>query len=156
MRRTVGCLLFLWCLNANCNDDVSLTLVGYVTPKCGFTAKTSNLILSSDGFANTELVINCNSPMQVSLRSINGGLRHQQDMNIKDYNVKLAIKNASYRMSASSSSMKLSKKINVDDILFNSMAELQIELVEPLIYAGIYQDVIRIEMTPTAVSGGVR
>jgi hypothetical protein len=28
--------------------------------------------------------------------------------------------------------------------------------VEPLIYAGIYQDVIRIEMTPTAVSGGVR
>ena len=156
MKKVFCLFLFSYGLSAYCNDDVSLTIVGYIVPKCGFTTENNNLTLSSNGFANTELVINCNSPMRVSLQSLNGGLRHQQDIKVNDYNVNWSILDANYSMAVSAKLLKSAKVLNVNDVLFNSIAKLQIELVEPLIYAGIYQDVIRIEMTPTAVSGGVR
>jgi len=88
--------------------------------------------------------------------SENGGLRHQQGTHLNAYNVNLSIADANQSMSVSSQTLTVSQTFNVDKILFNSVAKLQLELVDPLIYAGNYQDVIRIEMTPSVVSGGVR
>jgi len=156
MKKYLGYLLCCFACNAYSNDEVALTLVGYISPKCEFTAENKNLIISSDGFANTELAINCNSPMRVSMLSENGGLRHQQGTHLNAYNVNLSIADANQSMSVSSQTLTVSQTVNVDKILFNSVAKLQLELVDPLIYAGNYQDVIRIEMTPSAVSGGVR
>ncbi len=146
------CLAF----NAYSNDEVALTLIGYISPKCEFTTDNNNLTFSSDGFANTELVINCNSPMRVSMLSENGGLRHQQSTHLNAYNVNLSIADANHSLSVSAQTLKASQAFNIDKILFNSIAKLQLELVDPLIYAGEYRDVIRIEMTPSVVSGGVR
>lgn len=148
-----GCLVFC---SAYSNDEVALTVVGYISTQCELAAADKNLTISSDGFANTELAINCNSPMRVSMLSENGGLRHQQGTYLNAYNVNLLIADTNQSMSVSSQALTVSQTFNVDKILFNSVAKLQLELVEPLIYAGNYQDVIRIEMTPSAVSGGVR
>ncbi len=156
MEKYLGFLLFCLACNAYSNDEVALTLVGYISPKCGFSAADKNLVISSNGFANTELAINCNSPMRVSMLSENGGLRHQQGTYLNAYNVNLLIADTNQSMSVSSQALTVSQTLNVDEILFNSVAKLQLELDEPLIYAGNYQDVIRIEMTPSAVSGGVR
>ena len=155
MKKIIGLLLCFYVLNTYAGDDVSLTLIGYIPEKCGFTAVNNSLTLSSEGFANTDLVIDCNSPMRVSMQSLNGGLRHQQSTQINDYNVKLSIVGAKYSTSVSASTLKTTQFFNVNDILFKSIARLQLKLVKPLIYAGNYQDVIRIEMTPSAVSGGV-
>ncbi|MEL0636908.1 MULTISPECIES: hypothetical protein [Marinomonas] len=155
MKKRIGYLLFFCAFNAYCSDNVNLTLSGYIPEKCGFTAVNNNLILSSDGFANTELVIDCNSPMRVSMQSINGGLRRQHSTKVNDYNVKLSILDENYSKTVSSQNLKRTQAFNVNDILFKSVAKLQLKLVKPLIYAGNYQDILRIEMTPSAVSGGV-
>lgn len=157
MKKYLGCLLCCFTFfNAYSNDEVALTLVGYISAKCEFTAADKNLTISSDGFANTQLAINCNSPMRVSMQSENGGLRHHKGTHLNAYNVNLSLPDTNQSMSVSSQVLKVSQLLSVDKILFNSVAKLQLELIEPLIYAGNYQDVIRIEMTPSAVSGGVR
>ncbi|WP_421855015.1 hypothetical protein [Marinomonas sp.] len=155
MRKRVGYLLFACTFNAFCSSDISLTLVGYIPSKCEFTAFNNSLILSSKGHASTELVIDCNSPMRVSMQSVNGGLSHQQSTQINSYNVTWSIEKTGNSETYSSRTLKTTQYIDVTDVLFKSMAKLQLELVEPLIYAGDYQDVIRIEMTPSAISGGV-
>lgn len=155
MKKTVFCILFFCTFNAYCSSDVRLTLIGYIPEKCGFTTEYNNLVLSSDGLANTELVINCNSPMRVSMQSKNGGLRHQQSAQINDYSVTFSIADSKYSTSVFAHQLKSTKMFNVNNILFKSIAKLQLKLVDPLIYSGNYQDVIRIEMTPSAISGGV-
>ncbi|ALS33653.1 hypothetical protein PTRA_a2579 [Pseudoalteromonas translucida KMM 520] len=156
MKEYISYLLCCLAFNAYSNDEVALTLVGYISPKCEFTTDNNNLTFSSEGFANTELVINCNSPMRVSMLSENGGLRHQQSTHLNAYNVNLSIADANQSLSVSAQTLKVSQAFNINKILFNSIAKLQLELVDPLIYAGEYRDVIRIEMTPSVVSGGVR
>jgi hypothetical protein len=156
MKKYVGYLLCCLAFNVYCNDEVALTLVGHISAKCEFTPADKNLVISSSGFVNTELAINCNSPMRVSMLSENGGLRHHQGTHLNAYNVNLSLPDTNQIMSVSSQTLTVSQTLNVDEILFNSIAKLQLQLVEPLIYAGKYQDVIRIEMTPSAVSGGVR
>ncbi|REG86647.1 hypothetical protein [Marinomonas pollencensis] len=155
MRKGIAIILFFFGINAYSSDEVSLTLVGYIPEKCSFTAESNDLTLSNNGLANTDLVIDCNSPMRVSMQSVNGGLRHQQSTQINDYRVALTIADANYSMSVLAHQLKSIKMFNVNDILFKSIAKLQVKLVDPLIYAGNYQDVIRIEMTPSAISGGV-
>lgn len=155
MKGLIGFLLCLLSFKVLSNDDVSLTFIGFISPKCGFTTQNNNLTLSSAGFADTQLVIKCNTPMRVSMQSENGGLRHQQGTQLKAYNVNWSIVDANYSKSITAQTLKTAYEFNVDKILFNSVAKLQLELIEPLIYAGDYQDVIRIEMTPSAVSGGV-
>ncbi|WP_372858859.1 hypothetical protein [Pseudoalteromonas sp.] len=157
MKKYLGCLLCCFAFfNAYSNDEVALTLVGYISAKCEFAAADKNLTISSDGFANTQLAINCNSPMRVSMQSENGGLRHQQGTHLNAYNVNLSFADANYSLAVSAQALTVPQAFNVDKILFDSVATLQLELIEPLIYAGNYQDVIRIEMTPSVVSGGVR
>jgi hypothetical protein len=157
MKKYLSCLLCCFVFfNAYSNDEVALTLEGYIPSRCEFAAADKNLTISSAGFANTELAINCNSPMRVSLQSKNGGLLHQQGAHLNAYNVNLSFADANYSFAVSAQALKVPQAFNVDKILFNSVAKLQLELMEPLIYAGEYQDVIRIEMTPSAVSGGVR
>lgn len=155
MIKRVGYLLFACTFDAFCSSDVNLTLVGYIPSKCEFTALNNNLTISSKGYASTELVIDCNSSMRVSMQSENGGLSYQHSTQINSYNVTWSIENLGGSETYSSHLLKTTQYINVGDILFKSMAKLQLELVEPLTYAGDYQDVIRIEMTPSAVSGGV-
>ncbi|MGB3384589.1 MAG: hypothetical protein WBA64_07910 [Marinomonas sp.] len=155
MRKSIAIILSAYAFNAYSSDGVSLTLIGYIPEKCGFTAESNNLSLSNNGLASTELVIDCNSPMRVSMQSENGGLRHQKGTQINDYSVTLSIADANYSTSVLAHQLKNTKMFNVNEILFKSIATLQLKLVDPLIYAGNYQDVIRIEMTPSAISGGV-
>ena len=145
MKKYLGCLLCCFAFfNAYSNDEVALTLVGYISAKCEFAAADKNLTISSDGFANTQLAINCNSPMRVSMQSENGGLRHQQGTHLNAYNVNLSFADANYSLAVSAQALTVPQAFNVDKILFDSVATLQLELIEPLIYAGNYQDVIRI------------
>lgn len=155
MMRRVGYFLFAFSFDAFGSSDINLNLIGYIPSKCGFSALNNNLILSSKGYASTELVIDCNSPMRVSMQSENGGLSYQHSTQINSYNVTWSIDGIGGSETYSSYLLKKTQYINVGEVLFKSMAKLQLELVEPLIYAGDYQDVIRIEMTPSAISGGV-
>ena len=155
MKKVIWFLLCFFAMNAYSNDEVSLTLVGYISPVCGFTTQNNNLHFSSDGLASTKLVINCNSPMRVSMQSENGGLRHQQSTQINAYNLNWSIEGVSSEVSATALELKSIYNFDVDEILFNSVAKLQLTRDKPLIYAGSYQDVLRIEMTPSVVSGGV-
>jgi hypothetical protein len=155
MIKRVGYLFFACAFDAFCSSDVNLTLVGYISSKCEFTALNNNLKISSEGYASTELVIDCNSPMRVSMQSDNGGLSYQHSSQINSYNVTWSIDGVRGSETYSSHLLKATQYINVGDVLFKSIAKLQLELVEPLVYAGDYQDVIRIEMTPSAISGGV-
>lgn len=153
--KKMGVLFFACTFDAFCNSDIDLTLVGYIPSKCEFTALDNNLIISSKGYASTELVIDCNSPMRVSMQSENGGLSYQHSTQINSYNLTWSIDSLRGSETYSSHLLRTIQYINVGDILFKSMAKLQLELVEPLVYAGNYKDVIRIEMTPSAISGGV-
>jgi|TARA_R110002012_G_scaffold139393_1_gene296696 hypothetical protein len=89
------------------------------------------------------------------MQSENGGLRHQQSTQINAYNLNWSIEGVSSEVSATALELKSIYNFDVDEILFNSVAKLQLKLDKPLIYAGSYQDVLRIEMTPSVVSGGV-
>ncbi|SBS27467.1 hypothetical protein MSP8887_01170 [Marinomonas spartinae] len=155
MRIRIGLLVCFYALTAYGSDNVSLSLAGYIPAKCSITAVNNNLILSSTGLASTDLIIDCNSPMRVSMQSLNGGLRHQQSTQVKNYSVTFSIIGSKYRMSVSANNLKTRKFFNVDNILFKRTGKLQLKILDPLIYAGNYQDVLRIEMTPSVVSGGV-
>ena len=152
MKRLAWLVLCCFASNAYSNDEVSITLVGHISPVCEFTSQNNNLEFSSDGVANTTLEINCNSPMRISMQSLNGGLSHEQS---SSYNINWKLEGANNNVSVSAQATKSTYSFNINDILFDSIAEIQLTLDEPLIYAGSYQDVIRIEMTPSVVSGGV-
>ncbi|MEM5509652.1 hypothetical protein WNY98_12300 [Pseudoalteromonas sp. AS71] len=155
MKRLAWLIFCCFASNAYSNDEVSIILVGFISPVCEFTSQNSNLEFSSSGVANTTLEINCNSPMRISMQSLNGGLSHEQSNRISSYNINWALEGANKIVSISAQAIKSTYNFNIDDILFNTIAEIQLTLDEPLIYAGSYQDVIRIEMTPSVVSGGV-
>jgi len=155
MEKWIGLLLCCFAIDAQSNDEVRMTLVGYISPVCGLTSQNNNLQFSSDGLASTKLVINCNSPMRVSIQSENGGLRHEQSTQITTYNFNWSMDGKFNDLSATASELKSTHTFNVNEILFNSIAKLQLKLEKPLIFAGAYKDVIRIEMTPSVTSGGV-
>ncbi len=136
-------------------DDVSLTLTGEVSAKCGFEAQSAELQFSESGLVNTVLVINCNTPMKVSIHSQNGGLRHQQSNVINNYRMSLSIVNTALKKSYLAEQLHNKQVFSVSDILFERVMDVQFQLTEPLIYAGEYKDILRIEMTPTIASGGV-
>lgn len=154
-KRLAWLVLCCFASNAYSNDEVSITLVGYISPVCEFTSQNSNLEFSFNGIANTALEINCNSPMRISMQSLNGGLSHEKSNQISPYNINWSLEGANKSVSVSAQAIKSTYSFNIDEILFDSIAEIQLTLDEPLIYAGRYQDVIRIEMTPSVVSGGV-
>ena len=155
MKRLAWLVLCCFASNAYSNDEVSITLVGHISPVCEFTSQNNNLEFSSSGVANTTLEINCNSPMRISMQSLNGGLSHEQSSRVSSYNINWSLEGANNNVSVSAQATKSTYSFNIDDILFDSIAEIQLTLDDPLIYAGSYQDVIRIEMTPSVVSGGV-
>ncbi|WP_289076679.1 hypothetical protein [uncultured Pseudoalteromonas sp.] len=155
MKRLAWLVLCCFASNAYSNDEVSITLVGHISPVCEFTSQNNNLEFSSSGVANTTLEINCNSPMRISMQSLNGGLSHEQSSRVSSYNINWSLEGANKSVSVSAQATKSTYSFNINDILFDSIAEIQLTLDEPLIYAGSYQDVIRIEMTPSVVSGGV-
>ena len=117
MKKVIWFLLCFFAMNAYSNDEVSLTLVGYISPVCGFTTQNNNLHFSSDGLASTKLVINCNSPMRVSMQSENGGLRHQQSTQINAYNLNWSIEGVSSEVSATALELKSIYNFDVDEIL---------------------------------------
>ncbi len=48
MKKLTWFLLCCFAMNAYSNDEVSLTLVGHISPVCGFTTQNNNLQFSSD------------------------------------------------------------------------------------------------------------
>ncbi|WP_249929185.1 hypothetical protein [Pseudoalteromonas sp. S3776] len=155
MKRLTWLVLCCLASNAYSNDEVSITLLGYIAPVCEFTPQSNNLAFSSNGIANTTLVINCNSPMRISMQSLNGGLSHEQSDKISSYNINWSLEGAKNVVSVSAQAIKSTYNFDINEIIFDSVAQIQLTLDDPLIYAGSYQDVIRIEMTPSVVSGGV-
>ena len=152
------CMLFLFIFSTSysvASDDVSLTLEGYIKAKCGFTMQENDLQFPHNGLISTELVINCNSPMRMSLHSEHGGLLHLQGRKVNGYRVSLSVAGLSLSESFLARNLIDSHTLNIDQILFKKTMNLQLELTEPLIYAGEYRDILRIEMTPAASSGGI-
>ena len=101
MKRLAWLVLCCFASNAYSNDEVSITLVGHISPVCEFTSQNNNLEFSSDGVANTTLEINCNSPMRISMQSLNGGLSHEQSSRISSYNINWKLEGANNNVSVS-------------------------------------------------------
>ncbi|WP_287242071.1 hypothetical protein [Pseudoalteromonas sp.] len=156
MKITAILLILLMCIRCFASDEAHLSLVGEIKAKCGFSANSTELWFSDSGFANTELVVNCNTPIQVSLHSEYGGLLHQQSTLVKDYKVDISIEGAQLDNSFRANKLIDTHHFFVDEIVFQQEIKLQLELIEPLVYAGEYRDILRINMTPSSVSGGIR
>ena len=77
------------------------------------------------------------------MQSLNGGLSHEQSSRVSSYNINWSLEGANKSVSVSAQATKSTYSFNIDDILFDSIAEIQLTLDDPLIYAGSYQDVIR-------------
>ncbi len=145
------------CITFRCTAFESLTidLVGQIKTKCGISTSLNNLQFEDNGLINTELLINCNSPMRVSLHSLNGGVKHQQNLSVNEYRVNLSILGHSTSRTYTAQSLMTQQTIVVNDLMFNQVMNIQLELLDPFIYAGEYKDTLRIEVSPSAISGGV-
>ncbi|BDF94932.1 hypothetical protein [Pseudoalteromonas sp. KAN5] len=137
------------------SDEVNIRLAGKITPRCEFSTAAESLLFDATGFANTELTINCNAPIKIALLSKNGGLRHQQSNLIEAYFFTMKLPGSDMDITEQAKDLMLEKSYVIDEIFFDTTAQLEFQLEKPLLFAGEYNDVLRIEVTPSALIGGI-
>lgn len=131
-------------------DNVKLALKGHIKTKCGISDIENEIDLSKVNTKTVNFGFYCNSPFDISVSSVNGGLKNGRY--IARYSVALNIPKVGLSLTGDSDYIKNNKSVKViDKIPFKSNGEITITLIDKPIMAGVYKETLQINLYPKLV-----
>lgn len=144
-------LLFTSNVGAN---TLTMDIIGHIKDRCEINLPSGNVMKFEE--QNAQIIpfdLYCNRPLGISINSMYGGLKHQQQgINlIEKYNLTLQIDSLQIDVSRNSSQLLIPTIIEDSSgvIPFSQQGILSVALEKNLLFAGHYQDVIEIEVYPS-------
>lgn len=141
------------------NDSLTLTMSGVIEDKCTIDATNFTQFNFSQQLSHsTNLLIDCNRPMVLALRSDFGGMKllNSSQDSINDYEVKVSIDSLDFIIEKNAHELLEEQRFDTNlSIPFKTVGVLEVNLPEPLIYAGEYKDTLHIDVYPNFVNNGI-
>ena len=135
----------------NVSDGISQRDVkGHVKTKCGISDIESEIDLSKVSTKTVDFSFYCNSPFDISISSVNGGLTNGRY--IARYSVSLNIPKVGLSLNGSGDKLKNNKAVrSVERVPFKSNGEITVSLIDKPAMAGVYKETLQINLYPKLI-----
>ncbi|MFT6919295.1 MAG: hypothetical protein ACJA2G_001930 [Cognaticolwellia sp.] len=137
--------------NAKANESLTIYLSGMIKDKCVIESELGKpLDFSQTIMYKTNLHVDCNQKMSLSIRSDSGGLKLQGQNNILvDYNVKIEFNTLSFKVNKNASEIMSEHRFNAGNAIpFKTDGILRISLLDNFKHSGKYLDTLHIDVYP--------
>lgn len=154
-----GVLLSTLAIGVYANERaITIEVTGKISQRCNLQTVDSELEFKSGSqgsLVSTRLQINCNMPMAIDMRSDFGGMKRMSDdisntdLKPYEYQAEFNIDTLGFSRTVSSKELKDGVRYSTaPDIPFSTQGVLNVTMMESIMFAGEYRDVIRIEVSP--------
>lgn len=138
---------------ADSDGDLSLSVFGHIKSHCEINFNRGDkLDFSNDIQKSVLFEIQCNQPMGMSLYSQNGGLSLQQSKIpvVVQYQLNIDVASIGINRTLQSKDLSSPKLIESSSVIpFTTEGVMRVTLEENLHYAGLYEDIIEIDVYPS-------
>ncbi|HIF9264580.1 TPA: hypothetical protein ACX6Q4_000180 [Photobacterium damselae] len=152
MRTLLLSLFFVSSITSASPTKLTLDLVGVIPEVCTIKFQDNHTVELSSGkprLINFE--VNCNSPLSMFVQSEFGGIRHKEYHNeVVPYQLGIDMAGVNY---LNITSYKIQNKVHIEfdgDINLKQQGSVNIALLRPMVWAGIYEDTLFIDVYPNS------